>query len=148
MPTRGPVRAICYGAGRARKLKPCPDHEREQADDLERDGLAAGIGTGNDQGANPGSQFNIIRHDRLLALVGRLGLPAKDQQRLARLMQLDPARVVENRGGRLQDLGKSGFGANRIEPAQNLEIVEKNLLMAGCLIAQFLENPPGLPLYR
>jgi hypothetical protein len=52
-----------HGFGGRRDVQPGLGHQRQQADRLERDGLAAGVRPGDDQRVGFLVQFDVYRHD-------------------------------------------------------------------------------------
>ncbi len=88
-------------------------HEREQADGLERDGLAAGVGAGDEQRAELVAEPEINRHD--LAL----------QERVPRLLEVDDTILTDDRRGGVHAAGQPAAGVHEVEADERVQIAQE-----------------------
>ena len=119
------------GAVRRRDVQPTLGHQGEQAQGFQGDGLAAGVGAGDDQGIERSAQGQVVAH-------GGLGV----QQGVARPFQLNAAaqhRFHGPHGG-----GQLGPGENAVQGHQSLVVVLNVRQMPGAVGGQLGQDPLDL----
>ena len=79
-------------------------HQRQQTNRFQRNGLAAGIRTGDHQGIKMQAEFNVGRHHLFLV-----------DQRMARPFEFDLPLVVDQRQGRLHLIAQIGLGKDQVQ---------------------------------
>ena len=99
-------------------------HEREQGEGLERDGLAARVGPGNQQQRPVGGELEIHRHDLARGVAPAL----REEQRVACGLEVDAALAIEGRPRGLHAVGEVGAGEHPVQGAERLH--ERGQLVA------------------
>ena len=98
-------------AVRRRDVEAALGHQGQQAQGLEGDGLAAGVGAGDDQGVKGVSQLDVDGH-RLLGV----------QQRVAGLAEVDGAVPPDLRPDGVHFIGELAPGKNQVQVDQGVVI--------------------------
>ena len=96
-------------------------HRGEQADGLERNGLAAGVRAGDDERVKFAAERNVDRHGDVLR-----------QERVARAAQLQ-LLIRQFRRDRVELVGKLGFGENEIQAHEHVKVARDVLPVRGAL---------------
>ncbi len=109
-------------------------HRGKQADRLERHGLAAGIGSGDNEGVKAVAQLHVDGHG--------LGLV---QQRMPRAAQQD-ALLLHRRRLAVELVAELGLGEDQVQPGQQLEVRVDVLPVLGAVGGELGEDPLDLEL--
>ena len=123
-PAEDPHRAVRLG----RDVQPTLGHQCNEAQGLEGHRLAAGVGTGDDQGVEPVSQLQVVGH-RLLFI--QQGVPRSPQPQV-------PFRQAGLAGLHLQ--GELSPGEDGVQQDQQGIVLPDILLMGGALGGQLRQD--------
>ena len=108
-------------------------HEGQEAQGLEGDGLAAGVGAGDDQGVKGVPQLDIDGH-RLLGI----------QQRMAGLAQVDDTVPADLRPGGLHLVAQLAPGEDHVQVHQGVVVPLDILPVGGSLGGELRQDPLNL----
>src|SRR5207247_6372158 len=86
-------------------------HQREKPDGLQRDGLAAGLRTGDDEHAELAAELHVYPHD----------VPLLDQQGVACVYEIEDPFGVQRGPACLERVGKERFRDRQIEASERLQ---------------------------
>ena len=105
----------------ARDVQAALRHGGEQANGLERDGLAAGVRAGDDERVKFAAERNIDRHGGVLR-----------QERMARAAQLQ-LLIRQLRRDRVKLVGELGLGKNEVQAHEHVKVARDILPVRGAL---------------
>ena len=109
-------------------------HDGEQADRLERDGLAAGVRAGDDERVKVAAERNVDRNDDVFGDQRMAGAPERD------------AALREHRGGAVEPVGKLRLGKDEVEPDEHVKIEGDILAVRGAVGGELHEDALNLGL--
>ena len=125
----GQARAV-----RCRNVQAALRHHGEQADRLERDGFAAGIRAGDDEGVKVAAERDVDRDDDVLGDQRMAGAPERD------------AALREHGGGAVEPVGQLRLGEDEVEPDEHVEIEGDVLAVRGAVGGELHEDALDLGL--
>ena len=111
-------------------------HQREQRERFERDRLAAGVRAGDEQQRSIGRQLEIHRHD----LAGRIAPLLREQQRVARGLEIHATVTIDGRPRGLHALGQMRTREDPVERTQRLDERRQRLALSAHGVGQLGED--------
>ncbi len=120
-------------------------HERQQADRLERDGLSAGVGAGDDQQVEIVAEAIVDRDDAVLRLAAAAAaLHQVEQQRVAGAAYGDDRLVLDHRAAQVERLREAPLGGDQIEHRDRIQRFDDLLGVDVDLVAELPEQAGNL----
>ena len=108
-------------------------HQAQQPQRFQRDGLAAGVGAGDDQRVIRAAQRHRHRHR-----------PGRVQQGMPRPLQVDAAPLPHQRTPRVHGIAQLCPGENGVQLHQQVVVVQDVLPLRRALAGQYTQHPVDL----